>query len=319
MPVLNTVLRRRMLMIYLAALSVLYAAAILTAGGSDIRGEWISAALSILGLAVAVPRPLCGWRHNLALFCACTAPLSALIGHRELAAQVWALIPLILIAVFIRSWHRPVAARAAAVALGAAAVAGLLIAPAPVPALWLVLFPVCIIGAAEVHGVLHAALVDAALRDPLTGVWNRAGLNRALDDLLPRARRRGEQLAVIVLDIDDFKAVNDRHGHAAGDTVLVDLTRRWQTLLPGQALIGRLGGDEFVAIVAGLDNAATRQLADALGGHGPVRVSTGVAVGAASGPGGFAPLLAAADRDLYQSKADRKNASCPDEPPGGRR
>lgn len=307
-PVLNTVLRRRMLLIYLTTGLVLYALAIVTAFGTpDAAGEWVSAVLSVVGLLAAVPRPLCGWRYTLALVCACIAPLAAVPGHQEPAAQVWALIPTILMAVFVRSWHRPTTARVVAALLAAAIALCLWIAPAPVPPLWFVLFPVCILGAAEVLGLLHAALIEAALRDPLTSAWNRAGLNRQLDELLPKARRRGETLAVIVLDIDDFKSVNDRDGHAAGDTVLMQMTRRWTKQLPAAAIIGRLGGDEFVAIVPGYAEDQARALADTLSGDGPVHVSTGVAVGPAYGPGSFAKMLTEADRDLYRLKNARKN------------
>lgn len=316
MPVLNTVLRRRMLLIYLITGLVLYALAIATAfGRPEAWGEWVSAALSVLGILAALPRPLCGWRYTVALVCACLAPLAAVLGHREPAAQVWALIPLILIAVFVRSWHQRHTARIVGALLSAGIVAGMWIAPAPVPALWFLLFPVCILGAAEVLGLLHTALIEAALRDPLTAVWNRAGLNRELDNLLPRARRRGESLAVIVLDIDDFKSVNDRDGHAAGDAVLMQLTRRWTRQLPAHAIVGRLGGDEFVAIVTGYDELAARSLAHTLSGDGPVHVSTGVAVGPVHEPGSFAKMLSEADRDLYRLKNQRKNTAVGDTPP----
>lgn len=316
MPVLNTVLRRQMLLIYLTTALVLYVLAIATAfGRPDSWGEWISAALSVVGLLAAVPRPLCGWRYTVALVCSCIAPLTAVLGHQEPAAQVWALVPLILIAVFVRSWHRPATARLVGTVLAVGVVAGMWIAPAPVPWLWFLLFPVCILGAAELHGLLHAALMEAALRDPLTAVWNRAGLNRELDDLLPRARRRGESLAVIVLDIDDFKSVNDRDGHAAGDAVLMQLTRRWTRQLPASALVGRLGGDEFVAIVSGYDESQARALAVTLSGDGPVHVSTGLAVGPSYEPGSFAKLLTEADRDLYRLKNIRKSSSADDVPP----
>jgi len=149
-PVLNTVLRRRMLLIYLTTGLVLYVLAIVTAfGRPDVWGEWISAAVSVVGLVAALPRQLCGWRYTVALMCACVAPLAAVLGHHEPAAQVWALIPLILIAVFIRSWHRPTTARLAGALLAAGVMVGLWVAPAPVPALWFLLFPVCFLGAAE--------------------------------------------------------------------------------------------------------------------------------------------------------------------------
>lgn len=318
-PVLNTVLRRQMLLIYLTTGLVLYVLAIATAfGRPDAWGEWISVALSVVGLLAAVPRQLCGWRYTVALVCACIAPLAAVLGHQEPAAQVWALVPLILIAVFVRSWHRPTTARVVGALLAAGVSLGMWIAPAPVPWLWYLLFPVCILGAAELLGLLHAALMEAALRDPLTAVWNRAGLNRELDDLLPRARRRGESLAVIVLDIDDFKSVNDRDGHAAGDSVLMQLTRRWTRQLPASALVGRLGGDEFVAIVSGYDESQARALADTLRGDGPVHVSTGIAVGPAYEPGSFAKMLTEADRDLYRLKNVRKSSPPADEAPAGR-
>jgi diguanylate cyclase (GGDEF)-like protein len=315
-PVVNTVLRRRMLLIYLATGLVLYTLAIVTSlGRPDAWGERVAVAVSAAGLLAAIPRPLCGRRYTMALVCACIAPLAPVLGHQEPAAQVWALIPLMFIAVFVRSWHRAKTARLVAALLAAGVMVGLWIAPAPVPWLWFLLFPLCILGAAELLGLLHAALVEAALRDPLTAVWNRAGLNRELDDLLPRARRRGESLAVIVLDIDDFKSVNDRDGHAAGDAVLMQLTRRWTRQLPASALVGRLGGDEFVAIVAGYDESQARALADTLSGDGPVHVSTGIAVGPAYEPGSFAKMLTAADRDLYRLKNFRKSRNTGDVPP----
>lgn len=311
---LNTLLRRRMLVIYLVTVLALYACAIAAASGRpDARGEWVAVALSAIGLLAALPRPLCGWRYAVALACACLVPLAPVLGHGELSAQVWALIPVIMIAVFIRSWHRPTTARLLAALLAAVLVLCLWIAPAPAPALWFVLFPVCILGSAELMGLLLFALIEAALRDPLTTVWNRAGLDRELAELLPRSRRRGESLAVIVLDVDDFKSVNDRDGHAAGDSVLIQLTSRWTRQLPSSALIGRLGGDEFVAVLTGYPENQARAIAGTLSGSGPVHVSTGVAVGPGHAPGPFARLLTEADRDLYRQKNLRKNST----PPGG--
>lgn len=316
-PVLSTVLRRRMLLSYLTTCLVLYATAA-AVGRPEAWGERIYAALIVAGLLAALSRPLHGWRYAVALACACAAPLSAVPGQQEPAALVWALVPLILIAVVVRSWHRTTTARLIGAVLCAGIMLGMWLAPAPVPALWFLMFPVCILGATELLGLLHTALIEAALHDPLTSVWNRARLHRELDDLLPRARRRGESLAVIVLDIDDFKSVNDRDGHAAGDAVLIELTRRWTRLLPPTALVGRLGGDEFVAVVSGFDENRAGALADTLSGDGPVHVSTGVAIGPAYDPVSFARLLGEADRNLYRLKNARKSGPPPDEAPASR-
>ncbi|OMC39424.1 hypothetical protein A5740_26780 [Mycobacterium sp. GA-1841] len=299
-----------MLLSYLAILLVLYLlASMASLGRDDARGEWAGAVLCALGLAVAARGPVAGPRYLVVLGCAAAAPVAALLTHRLAVAQVWSLIPLMFLAVLVRSWHRRSTARVIAVLLAAAAVAALLIAPAVVPALWLLLFPVCIVGAAEVLGLLHTALLDAALRDPLTSVWNRTGVEREVENLASRARWRGETLAVILLDIDDFKTVNDRDGHAAGDHVLIQLARSWSSRLPDSAVLGRLGGDEFVAVVAGLDATQAAAMADDLGNLGPVYVSTGLAVGPPGDIRVFTRLLECADRSLYQRKRQRKGTA----------
>ncbi|WP_233152608.1 GGDEF domain-containing protein [Mycobacterium sp. NS-7484] len=307
MPRFGEVLRHRMLLSYLAILLVLYLlAAVTSLGRDDARGEWIAVVLCGLGLVVAGRGPIVGPRYLVVLGCAAAAPVAALLTHRLAVAQVWSLIPLMFLAVLVRSWHRPSTARVIAALLAAASVAALLIAPAVVPALWLLLFTVSIVGAAEVLGLLHAALLDAALRDPLTSVWNRTGVEREVENLAARARRRGEMLAVILLDIDDFKSINDQGGHAAGDHVLVQLARSWRSRLPGSAVLGRLGGDEFVAVTAGLDAQQAAAMADDLANLGPVYVSTGLSVGPPGDIRVFARLMESADRSLYQRKRQRK-------------
>lgn len=194
-----------------------------------------------------------------------------------------------------------------AVLLSAASAAALAVAPAPAPWPWYFMFAVCIIAAAEIIGVLHSTLFDAALRDPLTSAWNRAGVERHAADLIARAQRRAEPVGVIVLDVDDFKAVNDHDGHAAGDRVLAQLARAWTSRLPTSALIGRLGGDEFVVVLSGFDDRRARDLARDLAAAGPVRVSAGTAVGRPVDAEGFALLMASADDELYRIKRERKS------------
>jgi diguanylate cyclase (GGDEF)-like protein len=309
MPNFGESLRRRMLIVYLAILLSTYVLAVVSSFGLDaIRGEWAAVVLCLLGLGLAAGNPLRGKRYVMAMLCVCAAPVAALLYHDQSVAQVWSLIPLMFVAVYVRTWHRPAVARVAALLIAVAAGVGLLVAPADVPRLWLVLYALCIYGAVEVFGVLHSTLLEAALRDPLTSAWNRAGVDWQAEQLMARARRRGEPIAVFVIDIDDFKSINDRDGHAAGDRVLVHLTEQWISRLPESALIGRIGGDEFVVILPGYDADRAQTLAVELGEGHSVRVTTGVAVGRPADARTFTALFAAADEDLYRGKRERKEA-----------
>jgi diguanylate cyclase (GGDEF)-like protein len=298
-----------MLLTYLVLLLVIYALTVfqslaIDASRSDARGEIAAVALTGVGLLLALPTPLAGRRYWSALLCVGTAPIAAVLFHEQLPAQVWSVVPLMFIAIFIRTWHTQHAARVAVAALAVAAVVALLIAPAPVPVVWLAFYALSIVGAAEVFGLGNAALLDAAFRDPLTLVWNRAGTRRQADRLLARARRRRQQVAVIVFDVDDFKGVNDQGGHAQGDLVLKDLARKWLRRIPPASVIGRIGGDEFVVIVGGYSDTQARALADSLSEDLLVPVTYGAASGSAD-ERALDTLFAAADRELLARKRAR--------------
>jgi len=91
-----------------------------------------------------------------------------------------------------------------------------------------------------------------ALHDALTGLPNRALFNDRLQSALTRAQRRQESVAVVFLDLDGFKAVNDRFGHAAGDSLLKEFAKRLQAAVRAADTVARLGGDEFVAVLPDL-------------------------------------------------------------------
>ncbi|HWS58878.1 MAG TPA: diguanylate cyclase [Actinotalea sp.] len=93
---------------------------------------------------------------------------------------------------------------------------------------------------------LQEDLAALALRDPLTGLANRRLLDILLNAALARGQRSSQPLVVTYVDLDDFKAVNDTHGHAAGDAVLVETARRLRTTVRGADIVARIGGDEFV-------------------------------------------------------------------------
>jgi diguanylate cyclase (GGDEF)-like protein len=95
--------------------------------------------------------------------------------------------------------------------------------------------------------------------DALTGAANRRAWDDALDTALTRAARDGGPVSVALLDLDDFKGYNDRHGHQAGDIVLKAVSAAWQNLLRGSDVLARIGGDEFAVLLPGchLEMAAT--------------------------------------------------------------
>lgn len=164
------------------------------------------------------------------------------------------------------------------------------------------------------------ALAQQVLSDPLTGLPNRRGL---IDRLERALSHETQDLALIFCDLDRFKEVNDRYGHAAGDALLLELTNRLQTVLRSQDTLARLGGDEFVVLVEQLhadEDALT--LAERLRAslaepwhYGDeeltLSMSMGVALGGGRGGGrggvNAEELLRRADLTMYQVKAAGRN------------
>ncbi|HRW39570.1 MAG TPA: GGDEF domain-containing protein, partial [Aquihabitans sp.] len=102
---------------------------------------------------------------------------------------------------------------------------------------------------------LQARLEHQATHDPLTGIHNRSGALTALRAAMARAQRQGSTVAVAFLDLDGFKAVNDRHGHATGDRVLVEVGARLSDQARAGDVCARLGGDEFIVIAEQMGSA----------------------------------------------------------------
>ncbi len=159
-------------------------------------------------------------------------------------------------------------------------------------------------------------LQDLAYQDPLTGLANRRQLEQHLSMALARADRAGTAVAVLSLDLDGFKGVNDAHGHAAGDLLLRQLAGRLQHAVRSTDLVTRLGGDEFVVLLADLPRHDARTAAAAAaaqvttGLHAPFAVASASLHLTASIGVGLYPidatsaldLLHAADLEMYQQK-----------------
>jgi two-component system cell cycle response regulator len=180
---------------------------------------------------------------------------------------------------------------------------------------------------ARVHSALEAKrrhdqfgrrvteLLQLVLTDPLTGLYNRRHMEAELAAMASAARRQGTSLGFLLIDVDRFKRINDRHGHGAGDAALRAVARRVRSAVRAEDVIGRWGGDEFVVLLPSSDLDAAIALAQRLrsevtrSGNGdtpafPLTVSVGCA--AASDPQESA-LIASADVALRRAKTAGRN------------
>lgn len=152
-----------------------------------------------------------------------------------------------------------------------------------------------------------------AALDALTGVLNRHTLEPRFHELREQAALTGAPIALVLCDVDDFKTINDRHGHAVGDAVLMDVARVLREHSRAFELIYRIGGDELLLLLPGRDEpealrVAERLRADIECSHQDPRVT--VSIGVASAAGGqadFQSLFTAADKALYSAKRAGRN------------
>ena len=185
----------------------------------------------------------------------------------------------------------------------------------------------------DLQGELIAArdaLRIRATRDTLTGLWNRGAIEEILGRELARARRERQPLSLAMADLDHFKKINDTYGHAAGDGVLREVTKRLQRVMRLYDSLGRFGGEEFLVVLPGCDSTAAMNVGERLRTSVSVEpfilhedtlivtLSLGIATLA---PGGGLDLTStartqlpmqealihAADLALYQAKEDGRN------------
>jgi diguanylate cyclase (GGDEF)-like protein len=158
----------------------------------------------------------------------------------------------------------------------------------------------------------------AASHDRLTGLWNRGMITDHLDSAIVRAQREHTALAVMVVDVDRFKNVNDRYGHGVGDSLLSAVSSRMQAVLRPYDGIGRYGGEEFLVVLQGASEEETHDVAERLraavaGGPvvaGALSVDVSVSIGVAwtgTPPADPHTLVLSADGALYRAKASGRN------------
>jgi two-component system, cell cycle response regulator len=167
--------------------------------------------------------------------------------------------------------------------------------------------------------------IEAAITDALTGLHNRRYMETHLNGLVEQAASRGKPIAVLVLDIDFFKAINDTHGHDAGDDVLREFALRIRKSIRNIDLACRYGGEEFVIVMPETDMAVATTVAERLRrrivsepfpvakGTKSLEVTLSIGIGALNGAGdNAAAMLKRADQALYRAKRDGRNRVVPD-------
>lgn len=181
-------------------------------------------------------------------------------------------------------------------------------------------------GQAQLH--LLVDLLGArrdAFHDPLTGLANRRAAGERLEAARAHALRHGEPLSVLMLDIDHFKRVNDVHGHADGDRVLVALADALREELRAGDLGARHGGEEFLAVLPASGASQAREAAERVRAHvqalripladGPLSITISIGVATLHADESCAALLARADAALYRAKEGGRNRCVAAPPP----
>jgi diguanylate cyclase (GGDEF)-like protein len=172
---------------------------------------------------------------------------------------------------------------------------------------WLTIFGTALVLVAVVRSLVDT-LQKRGHEDPLTGLPNRRSWDQRADEELERARRNKTPLSIALIDVDNFKAVNDRDGHPAGDRLLRQFADGWRGTIRGSGdFIARLGGDEFGLLAPGSDHKGIQRVVERLHEISPQRVSCSIGVATWDGAETTADLFRRADEAMYQIKREQRD------------
>jgi diguanylate cyclase (GGDEF) domain len=210
-------------------------------------------------------------------------------------------------AVYVAYFFRPATARVYAVVMVAGLSTSLLAARAPTDLMvWGSLSTMVWLGVV-ILSRLNERLRAAAHTDSLTQVLNRPGFAVAAARQRAIAERRGESVTLAVIDLDGFKAVNDRHGHAAGDRLLVDIAGAWSASLRPGDLLARFGGDEFILMILGATADQVDAILARLAAAHPAAWTAGTVL--CSDEESLDEAIDRADARLYAAKESRRRSA----------
>ncbi len=262
-------------------------------------GAVLAAVALCLGAALRIGRDrVRGW-HLHAVLTTATALVTVCVAAATTPhGTVVTAVSYLWIGVFSAAFHRREVMLRHLTGVAAGLAIGLWGAQAPSAAqTWF--FLIATVGAVAL--ILNGRVVGLRLEattDPLTGVLSRRAFRLAAEVEMARSARTGRPLTLAVLDLDDFKLINDRHGHAAGDAVLTGLAHSWRDALGADDVLGRFGGDEFIVLLPGSDTAGAAAVLARLRSD-LCTWSAGVARWHGQQ---FDDWFSAADGDLYRAK-----------------
>lgn len=171
------------------------------------------------------------------------------------------------------------------------------------------------VGAANRMKQLQDQLRQASRTDHLTGLANRRRVEEHLRGVLASSVRHGHPVAVLIIDVDHFKRVNDEGGHARGDAVLVQIADTLTATVRAEDLVGRWGGEEFIVIATHTADESASTLAERLRSSVEAATPVTVSIGGSWTPAEAERLIAAADANLYAAKDAGRNRVLVDGPP----
>jgi diguanylate cyclase (GGDEF)-like protein len=173
----------------------------------------------------------------------------------------------------------------------------------------------------------NARLETLASTDELTGLMNRRATLARIEEEMGRSRREGRALTIMMMDVDRFKCINDEHGHAAGDAVLREFSRRVADCVRPYDAVGRLGGDEFLLLTSGASHqqvvSVGERVRSAVAGRPfqiqadiPLPVTASLGVADLRSTDGVEGILSRADEAMYEAKRRGGDRMWPEEPSG---
>ena len=183
-------------------------------------------------------------------------------------------------------------------------------------ALLSLLIALCLFSAAALD--VMKTLKAETYTDPLSGILNRRGFEERAARLLEQCDKAGFPVALVLADLDHFKALNDQHGHEAGDRVIADFAAKLRAATGARGAAGRIGGEEFAVLLPLSDLAAARLFAEAIrsfysagavdGLPAGTRVTASFGVAARTGKEGLSPMMRRADEALYKAKKNGRDS-----------